>query len=237
MKAILKNNRYIKGKLHILTFAVERAYAVKPGQFVHITAPDSSVLLRRPFSIISSESRQFSVLIKVIGSGTESITRMKEGDETDVLYPLGNGYAEDVDHESTLFIAGGIGIAGIMMFLEEDSHIVFGDRSQEYSNLIDFMNLNCIYFSEEGNTRYRGFVSQYSNINDYRHIVACGPMPMFKSVLARIDDNIRFTVICEQIMACGIGICNGCALRMRDGSFAKVCTDGPVFNGREIDYD
>lgn len=237
MKAILKNNRCIEGNLHILTFAVERSYRVKPGQFVHITAPDSSVLLRRPFSIIASEGREFSVLIKVIGSGTESIARMEEGYATDVLYPLGNGYEEDIDHENTLFIAGGIGIAGIMMFLKEDSHIVFGDRRQEYSDFIDFMNLNCIYFSEEGDTQYRGFVSEYSKLNDYKHIVACGPMPMFKSIFARMDDNIRFTVICEEIMACGIGICNGCALKMRDGSFAKVCTEGPVFNGREIDYD
>ncbi|MFO8061417.1 MAG: FAD-binding oxidoreductase [bacterium] len=237
MKAILKNNRNITENLHILTFAVKSDFAVKPGQFVNITAPDKSVLLRRPFSIIASEGREFSVLIKVIGSGTESITRMKEGDETDVLYPLGNGYADEIDHDSTLFIAGGIGIAGIMMFLKEDSHIVFGDRRQEYSDMIEHMNLNCIYFSEEGNTRYRGFVSQYSGINDYRHIVACGPMPMFKSILAIIDSNIRFTVICEEIMACGIGLCNGCALRMKDGSFRKVCTDGPVFNGREIEYD
>ena len=237
MKAILKSNRYITENLHILTYVVEKKHTVKPGQFVHITAPDSSVLLRRPFSIIACDDREFSVLIKIIGSGTDSIAHMEEGDMTDVLYPLGNGYAESIDHENTLFIAGGIGIAGIMMFLKEDSHIVFGDRRQEYSDVIVHMNLNCIYFSEEGNAPYRGFVSQYSRINDYRHIIACGPMPMFKSILARIDDNIRFTVICEEIMACGIGICNGCALRMRDGSFRKVCTDGPVFNGREIDYD
>ena len=35
-------------------------------------------------------------------------------------------------------------------------------------------------------------------------------------------------------MPCGIGICMGCAVPRPDGTYARGCTDGPVFDAREV---
>ena len=38
----------------------------------------------------------------------------------------------------------------------------------------------------------------------------------------------------EAPMACGVGACLGCTVPRRKGGYARVCTDGPVFQAREI---
>ena len=64
-------------------------------------------------------------------------------------------------------------------------------------------------------------------------IFSCGPTPMLKAVaeLARTY-NLPCQVCLEEFMACAVGGCAGCAVRVRDGSeeaMKRVCVDGPVF--------
>jgi dihydroorotate dehydrogenase electron transfer subunit len=43
----------------------------------------------------------------------------------------------------------------------------------------------------------------------------------------------------ETMMACGMGACLGCAVpgRGRPDRYLHACTDGPVFDAGEIDWD
>jgi len=71
-------------------------------------------------------------------------------------------------------------------------------------------------------------------------ICACGPEPMLAAV-ARIarEKNIDCQVSLERRMACGIGLCQSCAVECKsegssDTVYKMCCEDGPVFDGKEV---
>ncbi len=238
MKIILKNSkRFINNTVYMI-FETEKVIDIKLGQFVNISIPGDEFRLRRPFSIVSVEKNRFSVLIKMIGNGTQKITNMKIGDSIDALIPLGQPFDKLIDYKKTLFIAGGIGIAGILRFIRDKKvNVLFGDIDGEYKDIIDYLKIEPIYINESGKMGKKGFVTDYINDFNYDTIIACGPKGMLKSIKEKTDEHIEFYAICEEIMACGIGLCSGCAIKYDDGSFGKVCMDGPVLNGRRIIYD
>jgi dihydroorotate dehydrogenase electron transfer subunit len=58
---------------------------------------------------------------------------------------------------------------------------------------------------------------------------------MMKAVGAMaIARDLHCQVSMETFMPCGIGICMGCAVPRPDGTYARGCTDGPVFDAREV---
>ena len=69
-------------------------------------------------------------------------------------------------------------------------------------------------------------------------LYACGPVPMLEACvdLAR-EYALPCLVSLEEYMACAVGGCAGCAVRVRteDGrAMKRVCVDGPVFDGHAI---
>jgi dihydroorotate dehydrogenase electron transfer subunit len=71
-------------------------------------------------------------------------------------------------------------------------------------------------------------------------LMACGPGAMLRAV-ARVAR--RFDIPCqvalEEFMACGVGGCAGCAVKVRTptgDAMKRVCVDGPVFDAAAI-YD
>lgn len=72
-------------------------------------------------------------------------------------------------------------------------------------------------------------------------IFACGPAPMLRATQALAA---RFGVgsqLClEEYMACAVGGCAGCAVRIRTPNgpaMKRVCVDGPVFDGATVVWD
>jgi len=66
-------------------------------------------------------------------------------------------------------------------------------------------------------------------------LYVCGPTPMIKAVLEIAkENNINGYVSLEEKMACGIGNCQGCAVKI-NGVNKMTCKDGPVFKIEEID--
>lgn len=69
-------------------------------------------------------------------------------------------------------------------------------------------------------------------------IFACGPTPMLKAVAelaARYD--LPCQVSLEEFMACAVGGCAGCAVRIRTpagDAMKRVCVDGPVFDAATV---
>ena len=69
-------------------------------------------------------------------------------------------------------------------------------------------------------------------------VYACGPVPMLEACvgLAR-EYALPCRVSLEEYMACAVGGCAGCAVRVRTGdgpAMKRVCVDGPVFDGHSI---
>ena len=82
------------------------------------------------------------------------------------------------------------------------------------------------------------------NIVKDAKIFSCGPPQMMESVKNyAIDNNISCDLALETIMACGIGICQGCTIEKKGlksnrhsyrNRFALACIDGPIFNAEDI---
>ena len=71
-------------------------------------------------------------------------------------------------------------------------------------------------------------------------VYSCGPEPMMKAVgdlcVAR---GIACQLAVERHMACGMGACQSCIVKIRDGSekgwsYKLCCADGPVFDARDV---
>lgn len=72
-------------------------------------------------------------------------------------------------------------------------------------------------------------------------VFACGPTPMLKAVttLAR-EFSLPCQIALEEYMACGVGGCAGCTVRIRteDGdAMRRVCVDGPVFDAHTVCFN
>ncbi|MDW8144242.1 MAG: dihydroorotate dehydrogenase electron transfer subunit [Armatimonadota bacterium] len=69
-------------------------------------------------------------------------------------------------------------------------------------------------------------------------IYGCGPIPMLKA-LAEIAsaNNLLCQVSLEERMGCGFGICFGCPIPIKGDSYKLCCTDGPVFDANEVDWE
>jgi dihydroorotate dehydrogenase electron transfer subunit len=105
-----------------------------------------------------------------------------------------------------------------------------------------FRSLSPIICTDDGSSGFRGTTGDYlmsieSSITAQTLVYACGPMPMLK---ACHDIALRRTCGCfvsvEQVMACGVGACMGCAIRMASDGFKRACIEGPVFESREIQW-
>jgi dihydroorotate dehydrogenase electron transfer subunit len=66
-------------------------------------------------------------------------------------------------------------------------------------------------------------------------IMACGPNAMLWAV-ARIarERDVPCFISLEEQMACGIGVCLGCAIPARSRPYRYVCSNGPVFDAADV---
>ena len=71
-------------------------------------------------------------------------------------------------------------------------------------------------------------------------IFACGPTPMLKAAAALARDfGLPCQVSLEEYMACAVGGCAGCTVRVNTPTgpaMKRVCVDGPVFDAAVIDW-
>lgn len=71
-------------------------------------------------------------------------------------------------------------------------------------------------------------------------VFSCGPTPMLKAVAALAQKyDLPCQVSVEEFMACAVGGCAGCAIRVNTAegpAMKRVCVDGPVFDAYSIDW-
>jgi dihydroorotate dehydrogenase electron transfer subunit len=236
----------------------------KPGQFFEIKCPDASAaLLRRPFSCHRILEDGVSILYEVAGKGTDAMSGVRPGDSLDVMGPLGTGFKLDRavhGSRSAILVAGGIGVAPMLALAESLAYSVqrTADRNKirvfigacKKEHLLceeDFKRLGCEVkvATEDGSKGEKGLVTgpleeALRTINDRGRttIYACGPVGMLKAVAGIAEKyGIRCQVSMEERMACGIGVCLGCPVRVKaPQKYKMVCKDGPVFDAEEISW-
>ena len=110
------NQQQIATNIFEMTLTGELVLEMKPpGQFVHIRVSDQlEPLLRRPISIasIDKETREFTMIYRAEGRGTTLLSDKNEGDQVDVLGPLGNGFPVEKQKpdKQRYLVGGGIGV-------------------------------------------------------------------------------------------------------------------------------
>lgn len=175
----------------------------RAGQFVHIRTGDySGMVLRRPFSINTADPATGIVTIhfRVIGRGTEWFTRLRPGDPVDLLGPLGRPFEVDPRSRHLLLIAGGLGMAGVRMLVDEAIRddrqvtLLFGAASarEVYPSSLLPDEVEYVVATDDGSLGQRGYVTElvprFEGWAD--QAFACGPLPMLRAV-ARLAEGRR----------------------------------------------
>ncbi len=267
-------NRPLTGGHYLLSVKSPRqAGALRPGQFAMLRLLGrSDVLLRRPMSIYDlkpangrrkhAKPEIIQFLYKAVGRGTRLMANLKRGDEIGVLAPLGHGFYQEEymprakDCDEVLHVAGGIGIAALLLPARElaksgvPQRLFFGGRTkfdlvgtEEFEPLMKGVTLA----TENGSRGHRGFVT--APLAEYldRHaekkflLMVCGPDAMLH---ATVDLASKFGHPClvsmENRMGCGLGVCLGCCIRVKGeghNAYQRVCTEGPVFWADQVAWD
>jgi dihydroorotate dehydrogenase electron transfer subunit len=212
-----------------------------PGQFFMIGIP--GIFLRRPFGICGVKGETVSFLYKVVGTGTKILSGIKSG-MLQLLGPLGRGYDLEAYKESKhVIVAGGAGIAPVHFLasrLKKKGDFYYGARTKSdllYLNKFHKMGWNIFISTEDGSKGYKGYITDIlsKQLQDNSALFTCGPAPMLKKVLQIAKEkNAKGFVSLEEKMACGLGNCQGCAVRI-NGQIKMTCKDGPVFKIEQVE--
>jgi dihydroorotate dehydrogenase electron transfer subunit len=234
----------------------EIAGTARPGQFVMVRVIESlNPFLRRPFSICGIQGNDiFRILYRVVGRGTNILSKTPAGRLLRVLGPLGKGFRKPKSGDKALLVGGGIGLAPLLFLAQkiETSRVKFflgyGTAGSMFDmEQIGLGSLEIQVTTEDGTMGQKGLVTDLLESRleqegrEGLEIFACGPSAMLR-VIARmaIQGAIPCQVCLETQMACGIGACQGCvvpAASKKKSPYYRVCSDGPVFHVEALDWE
>ncbi len=208
------------------------------GQFVNLTV--DGCYLRRPISVCDAENGVLTLVFKVVGKGTEIMSRMQAGKTVDMLVGLGNGYNLEKSGSRPLLVGGGVGVPPLYKLCKELIKrgvfpvVVLGfNKASEvfYKEKFEALGAETYLATADGSLGEKGFVTDVIARLDYTYFYACGPMPMFRALesIAKTDGEYSF----EERMGCGFGACMGCSVLTKNGA-KRICKDGPVLQRSEI---
>ncbi len=229
----------------------------KPGQFVMLQVhPGHDPLLRRPFSICGTREDVLLVLYRVVGKGTSIMARKMSGESVSVLGPLGRGFEKPDGGGTALLVAGGIGIAPLFFLAQsmDPSHYRFMAGFGTARDIIRAEDVvgdvgEVALATDDGSAGHGGpvtdllgaYLEQGSADGAGPCLFTCGPHPMLKKIASMAKQcHSPCQASLEASMACGLGACQGCAVRAASGerrAYYHVCADGPVFPVSAIDWE
>jgi len=216
-----------------------------PGQFVHIAVRNHT--LRRPISIasVNKTEQTFTLLFKIIGSGTEQLANSRVSDTLDMLGPNGNGFPLDEIRagEKLLLVGGGIGVPPLHFLAERlqqydvDVHAILGFQTEDYVFFqAEFAQLShYTIVTADGTYGEKGLVTDYINqVGNIDRYYSCGPLPMLRAVANSLPDVSGYLSF-EERMGCGVGACYACVIPTNTPEkYKKICQDGPVIATNEV---
>jgi dihydroorotate dehydrogenase electron transfer subunit len=242
----------------VITFvAHEIAAQARPGHFVNILVSDGyDPFLRKPFSIYTADpaTGEVSVLYSIVGATTRGMARKRGGDTIDLVGPLGGRIFQadprpDVTH---IMVGGGYGVPPLVFLAHElrkttpDLKLLFliGARRDHLllceEELLE-AGFEARVSTEDGSRGVCGRVTDILGpiLDDLAgkpvQVYCCGPTPMMQAV-GRVSEEhgAPCQVSIEVAMPCGMGVCMACVIDTHDGRRVRSCTDGPVFDSREV---
>lgn len=234
----IESNVPLTASVYRMELTGDTAGITAPGQFVNIAL--TGKFLRRPISVCDWAPGRLSLIYKVVGSGTEQLSRMETGEKLDLLTGLGNGYDLAPAGDAPVLVGGGVGVpplyglAKALLARGVRPAVILGFNTAEEIFLKPaFEALDCpvTVTTADGSAGVRGFVTDALKTVDYSYFYACGPEPMLKALwrTSRTSGQMSF----ESRMGCGFGACMGCSCKTLTG-YKRICKDGPVMRKEEI---
>ena len=236
----IKQNHPLTSDVWRMVLAGDTQWITRPGQFVNIEL--EGLYLRRPISINDWDDETITIIYKVVGRGTEQMSRMAEGETLDVLTGLGNGFDAHVECQKPLLVGGGVGVPPLYRLAKE-----LIARGRKVSVVLGFNTSKEVFYAEEfralgvdvyvstadGSLGTKGFVTDAIRENgiDFDYFYSCGPLPMLKALCDCTD--VKGELSFEERMGCGFGACMGCSCKTLTGN-KRICKEGPVMKREEI---
>lgn len=231
------SNKPLNKYVYEMTLSGDTSGITSCGQFVNVKLEGR--YLRRPISVCDYDCETLTVVYKVVGGGTEQLSRSAKGEKFDILTGLGNGYNLSFGGEKPLLIGGGVGIPPLYKLAKE-----LISSGKKATVLLGFNTADEVFYEREfketgatvktvtvdGSRGEKGFVTDVLP-DDYSYFYTCGPEPMLKAVYKAAKTGGQFSF--EERMGCGFGACMGCSCKTVTG-YKRICKDGPVLKLEEI---
>lgn len=229
----------INETVYSISFSSPTLKNIEPGEYVSILC--EGLTLRRPFSVADFENGILTVLFKTRGKGTQYLSNLKVNDKIEFSAPLGNTFK--IENKKTLLIGAGIGVAPLLYLdkklknIDAETYMAAG-----YLNESDILAKADFVSTDDGSNENKGSICDYLEklIAEFKpeKIVSCAPHPVLKIVAQAAEKHkIPCEVAMEKVMACGIGVCRGCVIKVKQNDKIvnkTVCKDGPVFDASEV---
>lgn len=215
-------------------------YITHSGQFINIELEGK--FLRRPISVADYDATTITIIYKVVGHGTEQMSKMETGKKLDILTGLGNGFSTDNDAQRPLLVGGGVGVPPMYnlckRLLAEGKHptVIVGFNTKAevfYAEEFKALGVDVHIATADGSQGIKGFVTdaiREAGI-EFDYLYTCGPLPMLKALYDATDVEAEFSF--EERMGCGFGGCMGCTCKTKYG-YKRICKEGPVLKRDEI---
>jgi dihydroorotate dehydrogenase electron transfer subunit len=245
----------VMGDAVLLSFTAPAGMAanVRAGQFVEVLCREEGShdpLLRRAYSVCTASAVDdtLTLLVRPFGRGSAWLVRRQPGDWLNVLGLLGNTFSVAPTSLNLLMVAGGVGVAPLILLTEEavaeGRNVTFLMGAATKQGMLPASHLPAsveyAVATQDGSRGHHGLVTEL--VADYAgwadQVFACGPEPMFRS-LKRTLDRYRLggkpaaQVSTDRPMACGLGACHGCVVETKRGK-VRSCVEGPVFDLDEL---
>lgn len=243
-KAKIISNKNLSCDIFRIVLAIEKMPPIQCGQFVMIDCDADGLLLKRPISIHDFDDTSVTLLYQAVGKGTTALSKMKEGEYTDIILPLGKGF-EIKGYKHIALVGGGLGIFPLYSVIKQHPQLKFsaylGAKDKARFVCVDGFEKSCHCVrlaTDDGSAGEKAFITDLLKEDlkksAFDAIFACGPRPMLSALKSVIKDTqIPVYVSMEERMGCGFGACLTCTCKTVDGN-KRVCADGPVFSIDEV---
>lgn len=229
-------------------------------------------LLGRAFAVYETDPAAGAVEIVhlVVGKMTHLLARLTPGDEVEWWGPLGRPFPDYAGVDHLVAVAGGIGQTPFLTLLQRAlgrkgyggdavrrevnrASVYYGARTAAaFAGLDAFAATGAEVHlaTDDGSAGHSGFVTEKLEADFVagRHgpaprWVGCGPEPMLHA-LANLAQRLGVPcdVSLETPMACGVGICFSCVVKVKEASpagwdYRRVCLEGPIFDAAKLHWD
>jgi dihydroorotate dehydrogenase electron transfer subunit len=228
-----------------------------PGQFYMLEVPTSErcFALRRPFSLHDLQDGVGYFLFRRMGFGTRRLGSLRPGEAIRGFGPLGRPFPEPTGDGPVGLISGGLGMATLYLWhrtLIRQGRVVYhlyAARTAE--QLVRLEALEALggtlwLATDDGSLGWAGRADEVLRRYEaefrrpWSALYVCGPTVMIRACVEVLRSYTEAPIwaILEAPMACGYGVCRGCAVPVRTNppSYRMICVDGPALSADEVDW-